>query len=108
MDYFHITLVHNPDLPLPRTDLLCVLLEQAELEALIKLEFPDVPGLVQVLPGGVQLIQQLANPRDQALGVGVANATAAATAAATGAAVTVGERLAALNTLKQPGSRLYI
>lgn len=67
-----------------------------------------MPGLVQVLPGGVQLIEQLADPREQALGVGVADASTAATAAATtGAAVTVGVRLAALNPLEQSGKGLY-
>lgn len=96
------SLLHNPDL-------LCVLLEQTELEALIQLQLPDVPGLVEVLSGGVQLVQQLGDAWDQALGVGItdaATATAAATAAAAGAAVAVGESLAALNPLKQPGHGL--
>lgn len=38
--------------------LLSVLFEEPELEALIQLELPDVPHLVQMLPGGVQLIQE--------------------------------------------------
>lgn len=63
-----------------------------------------MPRLVEVLSGGVQLLQQLSDPWHQALGVGVADpaaATAAATAAA--AAVAVGEGLAALDALEQPG-----
>lgn len=74
----------------PSTDLLCVLLEQAELEALIQLELADVPGLVEVLSGGVQFVQQLGDPWHQALGVGVthpATATAAAAAAATAVSI---------------------
>jgi len=62
-----------------------------------------VPGLVEMLPGGVQLVQQLADPWHQALGVCVTNAAAAPAAAA---AVAVGEGLAALNALKQPGKRI--
>lgn len=38
--------------------LLGVLFEEPELEALVQFELPDVPHLVKVLPGGVQLIQQ--------------------------------------------------
>lgn len=60
---------------------------------------------MKVLSGGVQLVQQLGDPRDQALGVGIAHPTAAATAAAT-AAVTIGEGLAALDTLEQSGDGL--
>lgn len=92
-------------------DLLGVLLEQAELEALIQLELADVPGLVEVLPGGVQFVQQLGDPWHQALGVGVAHpaapaaAAAAAAAAAPAAAVAVGEGLAALDPLEQPAGR---
>lgn len=87
----------------PPTDLLCVLFEQAKLEALVQLQLADVPGLVEVLSGGVQLVQQLADPWDQALGVGVAHPTAATAAAtaATGAAVPIGEGLAALDALEQ-------
>lgn len=40
------------------THLLCVLFEQAELEALVQLQLPDVPHLMEVLPRGVELIQQ--------------------------------------------------
>lgn len=40
------------------THLLGVLLEEAELEALVQLQLPDVPHLVEILPGGVELIQQ--------------------------------------------------
>lgn len=64
-----------------------------------------MPGLVEVLSSGVQLVQQLGDPWHQALGIGVADpgtATAAAAAAAA-AAVAVGEGLAALNALQQPG-----
>lgn len=64
-----------------------------------------MPGLVEVLSGGVQLVQQLGDPWHQALRVGVAHpatATAAATAAST-AAVAVGEGLTALDPLEQPG-----
>ncbi len=93
-----------PRLALPSTDLLCVLFEQAELEALIQLELADVPGLVEVLSGGVQLVQQLGDPRHQALGVGVTHpaAATAAAAAAAATAVAVGEGLAALDSLEQP------
>ena len=86
------------------TDLLRVLLEQAELEALVQLQLADVPGLVEVLPGGVQFVQQLGDARHQALGVGVAHpaAAAAAASAAAAAAVAVGEGLAALDSLEQP------
>lgn len=38
--------------------LLCVLLEEAKLEALVQLQLPDVPHLMEMLPGGVELIQQ--------------------------------------------------
>lgn len=65
-----------------------------------------MPGLVEVLSGGVELIQQLGDPRHQALCVGVTHPTTAAAAAATAApasAVTVGEGLAALDSLEQPG-----
>lgn len=51
----------------------------------------------------MQLIQQLGDPRDQALGVGVTHPTAATTAAA---AVTIGEGLAALDAVEQPGDGL--
>lgn len=61
-----------------------------------------MPGLVEVLPGGVQFVQQLGDPWHQALGVRVTNPAAAATATAA-AAVAVGERLAALDSLEQPG-----
>ena len=64
-----------------------------------------MPGLVEVLSGGVELVQQLGDPRYQALRVGVAHPTAATAAApaASAAAVTVGEGLAALDSLEQPG-----
>lgn len=65
-----------------------------------------MPGLVEVLSGGVELIEQLGDPWHQALCVGVTHPTAAAAAAATAAptsAVTVGEGLAALDALEQPG-----
>lgn len=85
------------------TNLLCVLFEEAELEALVQLELADVPGLVEVLSGGVQLVEQLGDPWDQALGVGVAHPAAATAAAATAAAtIAVGEGLAALDALEQP------
>lgn len=68
-----------------------------------------MPGLVEVLPGGVQLVQQLGDARHQALGVCVAYTPAAAAAAATPAAaasassaVAAGEGLAALDPLQQP------
>lgn len=38
--------------------LLSVLFEEAELETLIQFELPDVPHLMQMLPGGVQLVQE--------------------------------------------------
>lgn len=38
--------------------LLSVLFEESELEALVQLQLPDVPHLMEVLPGGVQLVQQ--------------------------------------------------
>lgn len=88
-------------------DLLCVLLKQAELEALVQLELADVPGLVEVLSGGVQFVQQLGDPRHQALGVGVTHPVAATTAGAA-AAVAVGEGLAALDSLEQPGDGLDV
>lgn len=40
------------------THLLCVLLEEAELETLVQLQFSHVPDLVEVLPRRVELIQQ--------------------------------------------------
>ena len=49
------------------THLLCVLLKETELEALVQLQLPDVPHLMKVLPCGVKLIQQtghLANSRN--------------------------------------------
>lgn len=97
--------------PPPPTDLLCILFKQAELEALVQLQLADVPGLVEVLPGGVQLVQQLGDARHQALGVCVAYTPAAAAAAAAAApaaaasassAVAAGEGLAALDPLQQP------
>lgn len=38
--------------------LLGVLFEQTQLEALVQLQLPDVPHLMEMLPGGVKLIQQ--------------------------------------------------
>lgn len=38
--------------------LLSVLFEESQLEALVQLQLPDVPHLMEVLPGGVQLVQQ--------------------------------------------------
>lgn len=38
--------------------LLSVLFEEPELETLIQFELPDVPHLMKMLPGGVQLIQE--------------------------------------------------
>lgn len=102
IDYHYIT-AHRE----PATDLLCILLEQAQLETLIQLELADVPRLVEVLPGGVQLVQQLGDARHQALGVRVAHSTAA-TAAAAAAAIAIGERLAALNALEQSGNRFDV
>lgn len=88
------------------TDLLCILFKQAELEALVQLQLADVPGLVEVLSGGVQLVQQLGDPWHQALGVCVthppAAAAAAATAAAAASAIAAGKGLAALYPLEQP------
>lgn len=69
-----------------------------------------MPGLVEVLSGGVQFVQQLRDPRYQTLGVGVTHSAAAAAAAATAAAssaVAVGKGLAALDSLEQPGDGLY-
>lgn len=66
-----------------------------------------MPRLVEVLPGGVQLVQQLGDARQQALGVRVAHSTAA-TAAAAAAAIAIGERLAALNALEQSGNRFDV
>lgn len=40
------------------THLLGVLFKEAELEALVELELPDVPHLMEMLPRGVELIQQ--------------------------------------------------
>lgn len=54
-----------------------------------------MPGLVELLPGGVQLVQQLGDPLHQALGVCVAGGVAAAAR----------EGLAALDALEQPGRR---
>lgn len=102
---------HTVQHPAPiRAHLLCILFKQAKLKALVQLQLADVPGLVQPLPGGVQLVQQLRDPRHQALGVGVTNATAATTGATaastpTAAAITVQKGLAALNPLEQPGNR---
>lgn len=67
-----------------------------------------MPGLVEVLSGGVQFVQQLRDPWYQTLGVGVTHsACAAAAAAAAAPAVTVGEGLAALDSLEQPGDGVY-
>lgn len=111
MDYHNIPAhaERHPRLP-PPTDLLCILFKQAELKALIQLELADVPGLVEMLSGGVQLVQQLGDAWHQTLGVGVAHpaaATAAASAAAA-AAVAVGEGLAALDALEKPGDKVRI
>lgn len=38
--------------------LLSVLFKESELETLIQFELPDVPHLMKMLPGGVQLIQE--------------------------------------------------
>lgn len=59
-----------------------------------------MPRLMEKLPGGVQLVQELGDAWHQALGVHVAHATAAAAATAA-APIAVGERLAALNALQQ-------
>lgn len=40
------------------THLLGVLFEQTQLEALVQLQLPHVPHLMEMLPGGVKLIQQ--------------------------------------------------
>lgn len=40
------------------THFLSVLFEEAELEALVQLQLPDVPHLMEMLPRGVELIQQ--------------------------------------------------
>lgn len=40
------------------THLLCVLFKESELEALVQLQLPDMPHLVEMLPRGVELIQQ--------------------------------------------------
>lgn len=81
------------------TDLLCILFKQAELEALVQLQLADVPGLVEVLSGGVELVQQLGDPRDQALGVCVTHPPAAAAAAAAASTIAVGKGLTALYPL---------
>lgn len=70
-----------------------------------------MPGLVEVLSGGVQFVQQLRDARYQTLGVCVTHSAAAATAAAApaaaaSAAVAVGKGLAALDSLEQPGDGL--
>lgn len=66
-----------------------------------------MPGLVELLSGGVQFVQQLGDPWHQALGVYITHpTTAAATAAATTAtasAVAGRKGLTALDTLEQPG-----
>lgn len=62
-----------------------------------------------MLPGGVQLVQQLGDAGNQALNVGVASsaataisaaATSAATAICAAATVAIGKRLAALDSLE--------
>lgn len=40
------------------THFFCVLFKEAQLEALVQLQFPDVPHLMEMLSGGMQLIQQ--------------------------------------------------
>lgn len=69
-----------------------------------------MPGLVEVLSGGVQFVQELGDPWHQALCVGVTHPTAVAAATATTAAaastVTIGKGLAALDSLEQPVDRL--
>lgn len=100
-------LCHIPPLPSrathESTDLLCILFKQAELEALVQLQLADVPGLVEVLSSGVQLVQQLGDPWHQALGVCVTHpptaAAAAATATAAASTIAVGKGLAALYPL---------
>lgn len=65
-----------------------------------------MPGLVELLSGGVQFVQQLADPWHQALGVYITHPTAAAATAAattaTASAVAGGKGLTALDTLEQP------
>ena len=62
---FHGMRVAGPDLRVavqkqafvvsdPVKHLLSILFEQPQLEALVQLQFPHVPHLVEVLPGGVQ------------------------------------------------------
>lgn len=68
------------------------------MEALVQLQLADVPGLVELLPRGVELVQELADPGHQALGVHVA---APPPSAATPATVRV--RLGAVDPLQQPG-----
>lgn len=62
-----------------------------------------MPGLVEVLPCGVQLVQQLGDPWHQALGVCVTHpptaAATTATAAAAASAIAVGKGLVALYLL---------
>lgn len=70
-----------------------------------------MPGLVEVLSGGVQFVQEQGDPWHQALGVGVTHPTTAAAAAATAAAastIAVGKGLAALDLLEQPGDGLNV
>lgn len=69
-----------------------------------------MPCLVELLPGGVQLVQELRYPWHKTLGISVAPsaATTAAAATASGAAVTVGERLRALDALEQPVDIQYL
>lgn len=50
--------------------LLGILLEEPQLEALIQLELSDVPHLVQVLSGGMQLVQEAGDLGYKALEVG--------------------------------------
>lgn len=86
--------------PFPAPDLFRVLFKQAELEALVQLKLADMPGLVEVLSRGVQLVQKLGDPWHQALGVCVAHPpTAAAAAAAAASAIAVGKGLVALYPL---------
>lgn len=40
------------------THFFCILFKEAQLEALVQLQFPDMPHLMEMLPGGMQLIQQ--------------------------------------------------
>lgn len=70
-----------------------------------------MPGLVEVLSGGVQFVQQLGDPWHQALCVGVTHPTAAAAAAAAATAtstISVGKGLAALDSLEQPVDGLIV